>query len=296
LYKGVWGAVNNFIHKLLLANWSFFDICFSMHITDSHAHLYSEQFKPDREEALHRAIAAGVTTIVMPNIDHSSIDAMLELEVEAPEICFAMMGLHPCSVGRNFEKQLYEVEEWLSKRPFAAIGEAGLDLYWDKTLLAEQQEALRIQLRLAKEYDLPIVLHTRDAFSETLELVKEAQDGTLRGVFHCFSGSPEEAEQIIALGFKMGIGGVATFKNGGADKVLPSIGLEHLLLETDCPYLAPVPYRGKRNEPSYLPLILHRVASLLGKDVAEVATVTTRNAAELFRLTNNLFRKQSNLG
>jgi TatD DNase family protein len=259
-------------------------LIFIMRITDSHAHLYSEQFKADRSEALHRAAAAGVTTIVMPNIDHSSIDAMLELEAQAPETCFAMMGLHPCSVTKNFEQQLYEVEEWLARRPFAAVGEAGIDLYWDKTLLAEQQEALRIQLRLARQYDLPIVLHTRDAFAETAALVAEAQDGTLRGVFHCFSGSREEADQVLALGFKLGIGGVATFKNGGSDKVLPGIGLEHLLLETDCPYLAPVPYRGKRNEPAYLPLVLHRVAELLGKDAAEVDEATTRNAAALFRL------------
>jgi TatD DNase family protein len=255
-----------------------------MNITDSHAHLYAEQFKPDREAALQRAFEAGVTTIVMPNIDHSSIAAMLELEAQAPETCFAMMGLHPCSVTKNFEQQLYEVEEWLGKRPFAAVGEAGLDLYWDKTLLAEQQEALRIQLRLAKQYELPIVLHTREAFAETAALVAEAQDGSLRGVFHCFSGSREEAEQAIALGFKLGIGGVVTFRNGGLDKVLPGIGLEHLLLETDCPYLAPVPYRGKRNEPAYLPHMLHRVAELLGKDVAEVAAATTQNAAALFRL------------
>jgi TatD DNase family protein len=255
-----------------------------MHITDSHAHLYSEQFKTDRNAALDRAIAAGVSTIVMPNIDHSSIDAMLELEAQAPEVCFAMMGLHPCSVSKNFEKQLYEVEEWLGRRSFAAVGEAGLDLYWDKTLFAEQQEALRIQLRLAKQFDLPIVLHTREAHAETVALVKEAQDGTLRGVFHCFSGSKEEAEEVIALGFKLGIGGVATFKNGGADKALPGIGLEHLLLETDCPYLAPVPYRGKRNEPAYLPLVLHRVANLLGETPERVAAATTRNAFELFRL------------
>lgn len=255
-----------------------------MRITDSHAHLYSEQFKPDRAEALQRAREAGVSTIVMPNIDHSSIAAMLELEAQAPETCFAMMGLHPCSVTRNFERQLYEVEDWLGRRPFAAVGEAGLDLYWDKTLLAEQQEALRIQLRLAKQHDLPIVLHTREAFAEAVALVTEAQDGTLRGVFHCFSGTPAEAAQAIALGFKLGIGGVATFKNGGADLVLPGLGLEHLLLETDCPYLAPVPHRGKRNEPAYLPLVLRRVAALLGRPEAEVAEATTRNAAELFNL------------
>ena len=255
-----------------------------MHLTDSHAHLYSEQFGPDRLAALHRAQDAGVGTIVMPNIDHSSIDGMLALEAEAPETCFAMMGLHPCSVTRNFEAQLYEVEEWLGRRPFAAVGEAGLDLYWDKTLLAEQQEALKIQLNLAKQYRLPIVLHTREAFAETITLVEAAQDGTLRGVFHCFSGTPAEAAQAIGLGFKLGIGGVATFKNGGADRFLPGIGLEHLLLETDCPYLAPVPYRGKRNEPAYLPLVLHRVAALLGKSPEVVAEATTRNAAVLFNL------------
>ena len=255
-----------------------------MHLTDSHAHLYSEQFKPDRLDALRRAQEAGVRTIVMPNVDHSTIDAMLELEAAAPETCFAMMGLHPCSVTRSFEQDLYEVETWLGRRPFAAVGEAGLDLHWDKSLLAQQQEALKIQLAMAKKHQLPIVLHTREAFAETVALVEAAQDGTLRGVFHCFSGTPAEAEQAIKLGFMLGIGGVATFKNGGADKVLPGIGLEHLLLETDCPYLAPVPHRGKRNEPAYLPLVLHRVAELLGKDVAAVAEATTRNAATLFNL------------
>ncbi|WP_310392216.1 TatD family hydrolase [Hymenobacter sp.] len=255
-----------------------------MHLTDSHAHLYSEQFRPDRSEALRRAQEAGVRTIVMPNVDHSSIDAMLELEAQAPETCFAMMGLHPCSVTRSFEQDLYEVETWLGRRPFAAVGEAGLDLHWNKTLLAEQQEALKIQLQLAKTHQLPIVLHTREAFTETLALVEAAQDGTLRGVFHCFSGSPEEAEQAIKLGFLLGIGGVATFKNGGADQVLPGLDLKHLLLETDCPYLAPAPHRGKRNEPAYLPLVLRRVAELLGKTEAEVAEATTRNAAALFNL------------
>lgn len=255
-----------------------------MHLTDSHAHLYSEQFKPDRLDALRRAQEAGVRTIVMPNVDHSTIDAMLELEMQAPETCFAMMGLHPCSVTRSFEQDLYEVEAWLGRRPFAAVGEAGLDLHWDKTLLAEQQEALKIQLNLAKKHNLPIVLHTREAFAETLALVEAAQDGTLRGVFHCFSGTPEEAEQVIKLGFLLGIGGVATFKNGGADKVLPGVALEHLLLETDCPYLAPVPHRGKRNEPAYLPFVLRRVAELLGKTEAEVAAATTRNAAALFNI------------
>jgi TatD DNase family protein len=237
-----------------------------MKLVETHAHLYSEQFKLDRTEALHRAVAAGVDTILLPNIDHRSIDAMLELEADFPQTCHAMMGLHPCSVGPDFEKELQLLEDWLARRPFVAVGECGIDLYWDKTYLPQQQEALRAQLRLAKQYDLPIVLHTRSAFEEAFELVAEAQDGTLRGVFHCFSDGVAEAERIISLGgFKLGIGGVATFK-------------------TDCPYLAPVPYRGKRNEPAYLPLVLHRIASLLGQEPEAVAAATTRNAQELFKL------------
>lgn len=256
-----------------------------MNLIETHAHLYSEQFRPDQAEALHRAVAAGVGTILMPNVDRSTIDAMLALEAAAPETCLAMMGLHPCSVGPDFEKELQLVEDWLARRPFVAVGECGIDLYWDKTYLAEQKEALRRQLALAKQYDLPIVLHTRSAFEEAFALVAEAQDGTLRGVFHCFSDGLAEAERIIALGgFKLGIGGVATFKNGGLDKVLPHVAAEHLVLETDCPYLAPVPYRGKRNEPAYLPLVLHRVASLLGQAPEAVAEATTRNAQALFRL------------
>ncbi|WP_223649966.1 TatD family hydrolase [Hymenobacter psoromatis] len=255
-----------------------------MNLIETHAHLYSEQFRADQAEALHRAVAAGVGTILLPNVDHSTIEAMLALEAAAPATCYAMMGLHPCSVGPNVEKDLQEVESWLAQRPFVAVGECGIDLYWDKTYLPQQQEALRTQLRLAKQYDLPIVLHTRSAFEEAYALVAEAQDGTLRGVFHCFSDGLAEAERVIALGFKMGIGGVATFKNGGLDRVLPHVSLEHLVLETDCPYLAPVPYRGKRNEPAYLPLVLHRVAALLGQSPEAVAEATTRTARELFRL------------
>ncbi|WP_262922837.1 TatD family hydrolase [Hymenobacter aerilatus] len=257
---------------------------FIVHLTDSHAHVYSEQFKPDRDEMLHRAFEAGVTTIVMPAIDHTTLDSMLETEARFPQQCFAMMGLHPTSVNQHFERELYAVEEWLGKRPFAAVGECGLDLHWDKTYFAQQQEALRVQIDLAKKHNLPLVLHTRDAFQQTADLIEAAQDGTLRGVFHCFSGSKAEADRAISLGFLLGIGGVATFKNRGADKVLPGLALSHLLLETDCPYLAPVPHRGKRNEPSYLPLIAHRVAELLGKDVAEVAEATTQNAQKLFNL------------
>jgi TatD DNase family protein len=253
-----------------------------MQLIETHAHLYHEQFADDRAEALHRAVAAGVGTILLPNIDHASIDPMLELEAAYPDTCHAMMGLHPCSVGPKFEKDLQEMADWLTRRPFVAVGECGLDLYWDNTFFEQQKEAFRIQLGLAKQHRLPIVLHTRSAFEPAAELVAEAQDGTLRGVFHCFSDGLAEAERVIALGFKMGIGGVATFKNGGLDKVLPHVGLEHLVLETDCPFLAPVPYRGKRNEPAYLPLVLHRVAALMGRTPEEVAEATTRNAKELF--------------
>ncbi|WP_299985524.1 TatD family hydrolase [uncultured Pontibacter sp.] len=255
-----------------------------MTLVDSHAHIYSEQFKQDREEALARALAEGVEKIYMPNIDHTSIDIMLETEEKHPNQCIAMMGLHPTSVDKDFEKELYLVEEWLGKRKFAAVGECGIDLYWDKTFLPQQQEALRVQVELAKKHQLPIVLHTRDSFDETYEIIAAAQDGSLKGIFHCFSGTVEQAEKVKELGFLMGIGGVATFKNGGLDKVLPHVSLDNLVLETDCPYLAPVPHRGKRNEPVYLPLVARRVAELMQKPVEEVAQTTTCNALNLFKL------------
>jgi TatD DNase family protein len=251
---------------------------------DSHAHIYSEQFKADQQEAIRKAAEAGVSQILMPNIDHTSIDALLQTESDHPGACLAMMGLHPCSVHKHFEKELYGVENWLAKRPFIAIGETGIDLYWDKTFLVQQQEALRIQARWAKQYQIPIVLHTRDAFQETAAIISQEQDGSLRGVFHCFSGTAAEAEQALELGFYLGIGGVATFKNGGLDKLLPGVPLDKLLLETDCPYLAPVPHRGKRNEPAYLPLIARRVAEIINVPLAEVAEKTTANSRKLFNL------------
>jgi TatD DNase family protein len=255
-----------------------------MKLVDSHAHIYSEEFKEDQAAAVAKAREAGVEKIYMPNIDHTSIDAMLETEASFPGQCIPMMGLHPTYVKKDFERELYLVEEWLNKREFAAVGECGIDLYWDKTFLPQQQEALKVQLELAKRHKLPIVLHTRDSFDETYELVAAAQDGNLRGIFHCFSGTPEQAAKVKELKFLMGIGGVATFKNGGLDKVLPHVALEDLVLETDCPYLAPVPHRGKRNEPAYIPLVLKRVAELMQKQEEEVATITTQNALNLFKL------------
>ncbi|AKD04131.1 TatD family hydrolase [Pontibacter korlensis] len=255
-----------------------------MNLIDSHAHIYSEKFNADRAEAVERSTQEGVTKIYMPNIDHTSIDAMLEAEEKYPDVCIPMMGLHPTSVDKDFERELYVVEEWLNKRSFAAVGECGIDLYWDKTFLPQQQEALKVQVELAKKHQLPLVLHTRDSFDEAYEIVSAAQDGTLKGIFHCFSGTVEEAEKVKELGFLMGIGGVATFRNGGLDKVLPHVQLEDLVLETDCPYLAPMPHRGKRNEPVYLPLIAQRVADLLNKPIEEVAEKTTANALNLFKL------------
>lgn len=255
-----------------------------MNLIDSHAHIYSDKFDEDRADAMARAQEEGITRIYMPNIDHTSIDAMLEAEAKYPQHCIPMMGLHPTSVDKDFERELFLVEEWLEKRKFAAVGECGIDLYWDKTFLPQQQEALKVQVALAKKHQLPIVLHTRDSFNETYEIISAAQDGTLRGIFHCFSGTAEEAEKVKELGFLMGIGGVATFKNGGLDKVLPHVSLDNLVLETDCPYLAPTPHRGKRNEPVYLPLIANRVAELMQKPVEEVAKKTTANALNLFKL------------
>lgn len=254
-----------------------------MTLIDSHAHIYSEKFQQDRDEAVARAREAGVEKIYMPSIDHTSIDVMLETEEKHPDQCIAMIGLHPTSVDKDFEQELYLVEEWLSKRQFAAVGECGIDLYWDKTFLPQQQEALKVQVELAKKHQLPIVLHTRDSFDETYEIIAAAQDGSLKGIFHCFSGTVEQAVKVKELGFLMGIGGVATFKNGGLDMVLPYVSLDDLVLETDCPYLAPVPHRGKRNEPAYLPLVARRVAELMQKPVEEVAAATTRNALNLFK-------------
>ena len=193
-----------------------------------------------------------------------------------------MMGLHPCSVKKDFQRELYLIEEWLSKRSFSAVGEIGTDLYWDKSFWEQQQEALIIQVNWAKKYKLPVVLHCRESLDQTLEIIEGLQDGNLKGVFHCFSGSAEQANKISKLGFYIGLGGVVTFKNGGLDKVLPEIDLQYAVLETDSPYLAPVPYRGKRNEPPYIPIISSKIAELMKISVEEVQKITSQNALNLF--------------
>jgi TatD DNase family protein len=252
--------------------------------TDTHAHIYLDEFREDRSEMLSRAREAGVARIYMPNIDHTSIDDMLELELRSDNQCIAMMGLHPCYVKKNFEKELYQVESWLARRKFAAVGEIGTDLYWDKSFWEQQKEAFVIQVGWAKQFKLPVVIHCRESIDETIALVEQLKDDNLTGVFHCFSGNGIQAKKIIEMNFLLGIGGVATFKKGGLDAVLPEVGLDHLVLETDSPYLAPVPHRGKRNEPAYIPLIARRVSELLGVSEEEVETKTSANASKLFAL------------
>lgn len=258
---------------------------FNMNWTDTHAHIYSEEFDGDRHDMLQRSRDQGVMDIYMPNVDHATIDAMMEVESRWPG-CHAMMGLHPCSLKKDFERELYVVEDWLSKRTFTAVGEIGTDLYWDKTFWEQQCEAFRLQVAWAKKYQLPVVIHCRESLDETIGMVEQLQDGNLSGIFHCFTGSVEQAEKIVKLNFYLGIGGVATFKKGGLDSVLPSVSLERIVLETDSPYLAPVPHRGKRNEPAYIPLIAQRVADVKQVSIDEVRTRTTQNARMIF--TNRL--------
>jgi TatD DNase family protein len=254
-----------------------------MNLIDTHAHIYSTKFDSDRDEVIDEIREAGIERIYMPNVDVETIDRMLDCESRYGDLCIPMMGLHPCDVKEDFEQQLYVMEAWLNRRSFAAVGEIGTDLYWDKSGFERQKEALNIQVNWAKERKLPIVLHCRESIDETIEIIEKAQDGSLSGIFHCFTGSLEQAKKIIKLGFLLGIGGVSTYKNGGLDQVIPFIGLNHLVLETDAPYLAPVPFRGKRNTPAYLPSIAQRVGDLVQVSAADVASLTKSNALNLFK-------------
>ncbi|EDL68825.1 TatD family hydrolase [Vibrio campbellii] len=252
---------------------------------DTHAHIYASEFDNDRDEVVKRALEQGIDRILLPNIDLESIEPMLKTEAAYPEICRSMMGLHPCYVDGNVEQTLAIIRGWFEKHNFIAVGEIGIDLYWDKTFRAEQEMAFVTQLNWAKEMNLPVVIHTRDSIEETLTLLSQEQDGSLRGVFHCFGGSVEEAQAINELGFHLGLGGVSTFKNGGMDKVIPHLDMNWVILETDCPYLAPVPHRGKRNEPAYTSLVAARVAELRGESVEAIDAITTKNAEALFNLS-----------
>lgn len=255
-----------------------------MYFIDTHAHLYAEQFDEDREEMMQRAFDQGVHQIFLPNIDRHSIESMLALEAAYPDQCFPMIGLHPCYVKENYEEELAIMKDWLERRDFCAIGEIGMDLYWDKTFSAEQEKAFYIQCEWAMDRAIPIVIHSRDATQPIIEMIKSINDVRLFGIFHCFGGSLEEANQIIDLGFLLGIGGVVTFKKAGLAETLANIDVEHLVLETDAPYLSPKPFRGKRNESSYIPIIASKVAQVKGISVDQVAETTTQNALQLFKV------------
>lgn len=249
---------------------------------DTHTHLYAEEFDADRNILIQKAISNGVKKFYLPNIDSASIAGMLDLEEQFPENVFVMMGLHPCHVNSNVQAELDTVEEWLQKRKFVAIGEIGIDLYWDKTFFKEQQLAFKTQIKWALEYNYPIIIHCREAFDEIYEMLCSFE--TLpKAIFHCFSGNLEQANKIISLGnFKLGVGGVLTFKNSGLDKVIEQIDIEHLVLETDAPYLAPVPFRGKRNEPVYILEVAKKLAEIKNISISEVAEITSKNSQFIF--------------
>ncbi|UQD55778.1 TatD family hydrolase [Flavobacterium sp. K5-23] len=253
-----------------------------MIITDTHTHLYSEEFDLDRNEMIQRAIDAGVSRFFVPAIDSTCKEAMYELEENNPDTVFLMMGLHPTYVKDNYLEELQHVETELGKRKFYAIGEIGIDLYWDKTHLKEQQAAFKKQIQLAKQYKLPIVIHCRDAFDEIFEILEEEKSEDLFGIFHCFTGTYEQALQAISYNMKLGIGGVVTFKNGKIDQFLNQIDLKHIVLETDSPYLAPIPYRGKRNESGYIVNVVAKLAQIYTVSAEEIAAITTENSKAIF--------------
>ena len=254
-----------------------------MTIIDTHCHLYLEEFENDIEQVIANAQQESVQGFYLPNIDSSSIESMLQLEAKYPGVCIPMMGLHPCSVKANYKEELQTVANWLQKRSFAAVGEIGLDFYWDRSFEAQQYKAFRRQTELALQYQLPIVIHTRAAMQQCIDVVSEYAGSGLKGIFHCFGGSIAEAENIIDLGFYLGIGGVLTYKKSELPAVLEHISLDHLVLETDSPYLAPVPKRGKRNESAYLKYVIAALAEIKNTSPEEIARITTANATFVFQ-------------
>jgi TatD DNase family protein len=254
-----------------------------MAFIDTHAHIYLTEFDEDIDQIIQRAAASSVTPIYMPNIDTSSIEPMLNLEASYPLQCRSMIGLHPCSVKTDFENELKKIEDWLNRKEFAGIGETGTDLYWDKTYIEQQIESLKIQTGWAVTFDLPIILHSRNSLDLSIRIIEENYLPGLTGIFHCFTGTLEQATRITDLGFYIGIGGVLTFKNSKLANLLENISLEHIVLETDSPYLAPVPYRGKRNEPALVPLIAAKLAEVYKTSIEEIAKTTTENARKVFR-------------
>jgi len=253
-------------------------------ITDTHTHLYASQFDKDQAAMIQRARDAGVSRFFIPAIDSSYTESMMKLEKAFPTEMYLMMGLHPTSVKENYIEELAHVKEWIDKKKFFALGEIGIDLYWDKKFLTQQQEAFRTQIKWAKEKNLPIVIHCRDAFDEIFEILELEKGESLRGIFHCFTGTKEQALKAISYNMKLGIGGVATFKNGMIDKFLNEINIAHIVLETDAPYLAPTPYRGKRNESAYITNVVDKLVDIYGLSFKEVAEITTQNSKDIFRI------------
>ncbi len=251
-------------------------------LTDTHTHLYSEAFAEDRDLMMQRALDEGIQRFFIPAIDSGFTEAMYELERKYPEHIFLMMGLHPTSVKENYKEELVHVEEQFTARKFYAVGEIGIDLYWDTSTLEIQKKAFKEQIQLAKKYQLPIIIHCRDAFDEVFEVLETEKGDDLYGIFHCFTGTLQQAQQAILFNMKLGIGGVVTFKNGKIDQFLNKIDIEHIVLETDAPYLAPAPYRGKRNESSYVSLVCKKVAEVYEITESEVAKITTKNSMDVF--------------
>ncbi|MBT8233152.1 MAG: TatD family hydrolase [Saprospiraceae bacterium] len=249
---------------------------------DSHAHLYLEQFDEDIDVVINTAIKSEVKRIFLPNIDSTTIDRLHNLEASYPDNCFAMMGLHPCSVKENFETELSIVKHNLSQRKYYGIGETGIDLYWDKTFREEQIYSFEQQIAWAKEFDLPVIIHSRDSLDLTIEIIAKHQDGKLKGIFHCFNGTVDQCKKVVDLNFMMGLGGVITFKKANLEEMVRFMPISNMVLETDAPYLAPTPYRGKRNESSYIPIVAEKVAQFKNMELYEVASSTTRNARDLF--------------
>jgi len=250
---------------------------------DTHTHIYVEKFDDDRAECIDQAIEAGVSKLYMPNIDSKYIAAMRQTQKEYPEVCIPMMGLHPCSVDGDYEKELELIHRELTSHPYVAVGEVGLDYYWSRDHMNEQQAAFKIQIEWSNELTLPLIIHSRDSLDECIEMVRANKSVALTGIFHCFSGTIQQAKAIIDLGFYIGIGGVVTFKNSGLADVVKDIPLEYIVLETDAPYLTPHPYRGKRNEPKYIPIIADKIAELHHISIEELAKITTATAKKIFQ-------------
>ncbi|WP_171973142.1 TatD family hydrolase [Saccharicrinis aurantiacus] len=254
-------------------------------IIDTHSHIYSEQFDEDRDAMIQRAFESETQVILMPNVDVASIEPMLQIEAKYPNNCFSMMGLHPTSVNKDYQLQLDEMYKALSQHKYIAVGEIGIDLYWDKTFVNQQIDAFKQQITWAKEFDLPIVIHARDAFDEVFQVMDDVGVRDIKGVFHSFTGNYDQAIKALSYdGFKLAINGVVTFKNSGLDKVVEQLSLNDLVLETDAPYLTPTPHRGKRNEPKYINLVAKKVGEIFDVSTQEVATITTQNARALFAL------------